>query len=185
MKKKIHTDICVIGGGAGGLTLAAIASQLGAKVVLVEGNELGGDCLNRGCVPSKALIAAANRSQSIRSSKNFGIIAGEPRCNFKLIHDQIRGVINGIAPKDSIERFHGLGVDVIQEFGKFVGPTRVQAGDTLVQARRFVIATGSKPVAPSIPGLDEVNYLTNETIFNRTKAPLHLLVLGGGPTGSE
>ncbi len=165
---KIKTDICIIGAGSGGLSIAAGAVQMGARVVLLEGHKMGGDCLNYGCVPSKALLAAGK----------MGLAFGKAK-------DHVQNAIDTIAPHDSVERFEGLGVQVITEFGSFISPTEVQAGDTVITARRFVIATGSSPFVPPIPGLDTVPYDTNETIFqNRTK-PEHLLIVGGGPIGME
>jgi len=185
MANEIFADICVIGGGSGGLLVAAGASQMGADVVLIEGDKMGGDCLNYGCVPSKSMIAAANAAHAIRSSDRFGIGAAEPDIAFQKVHDHVHGVIGAIAPLDSVERFEGLGVRVIQAKGKFVGPTSVQAGDTIVHAKRVVVSTGSHAGAPPIPGLGTVPYLTNETVFDLTEAPAHLLVIGGGPIGSE
>lgn len=185
MANEISADICVIGGGSGGLLVAAGASQMGAEVVLFEGGKMGGDCLNYGCVPSKSMIAAAHAAHAIRSADRFGIGAAEPDIDFQKVHDHVHGVIGSIAPHDSVERFEGLGVRVIQAKGKFVGPTSVQAGDTVVNAKRVVVSTGSHSGTPPIPGLGTVPYLTNETVFERTEAPAHLLVIGGGPIGSE
>jgi len=185
MANEIFADICVIGGGSGGLLVAAGTSQMGAKVVLIEGDKMGGDCLNYGCVPSKSMIAAAHAAHAIRSADRFGIGAAEPEVDFQKVYDHVHGVIGAIAPLDSVERFEGLGVRVIQAKGKFVGPTSVQAGDTVVHAKRVVVSTGSLAGAPPIPGLETVPYLTNETVFERTEAPAHLLVIGGGPIGSE
>lgn len=185
MANEISADICVIGGGSGGLLVAAGASQMGAEVVLFEAGKMGGDCLNYGCVPSKSMIAAAHAAQAIRSADKFGIGAAEPVVDFQKVHDHVHGVIGAIAPHDSVERFEGLGVRVIQAKGKFVGPTSIQAGDTVVKAKRVVISTGSHSCAPPIPGLGTVPYLTNETVFDRTEAPEHLLVIGGGPIASE
>ncbi|MGB0632594.1 MAG: dihydrolipoyl dehydrogenase family protein [Alphaproteobacteria bacterium] len=185
MSNEITADICVIGGGSGGLSVAAGASQMGADVVLVEGAKMGGDCLNYGCVPSKSMIAAAHAAHAIRSADRFGIEAAEPKVDFRKVHDHVHGVIGAIAPHDSVERFEGLGVRVIRENGRFVGPNRVQAGDTVITAKRVVVATGSHAGAPPIPGLDSVPFLTNETVFDRTEAPSKLLVIGGGPIGSE
>jgi len=185
MPQAIKTDICVIGGGSGGLSVAAGASQMGADVVLVERARMGGDCLNYGCVPSKALIAAARAAEAVRGAARFGIRAGAPTIDFAAVHDHIHGVIGAIAPNDSTERFEGLGVRVIQAPARFTGPATVAAGDHEISARRFVIATGSAPVAPPIPGLAGVPYLTNETIFD-SRAPIgHLVVIGGGPIGME
>jgi pyruvate/2-oxoglutarate dehydrogenase complex dihydrolipoamide dehydrogenase (E3) component len=181
----IKADIAIIGAGSGGLSVAAGAAQMGAKVVLVEKGEMGGDCLNTGCVPSKALIAAAEAAETVRSSGKFGVNGHEPAVDFQKVHDHVHGVIAGIAPHDSVERFEGLGVDVVKAAAKFVSPREIEAGGQRIRARRFVIATGSSPFIPPIPGVDKVPYLTNETIFSLTDAPDHLIVVGGGPIGIE
>ena len=183
--KKHRVDLCVIGAGSGGLSVAAGASQMGASVVLIERDRMGGDCLNVGCVPSKALIAAAGVAEAARGAGRFGVGLGAPEIDFEAVHDHVHGVIAAIAPHDSVERFEALGVTVIQEHGRFTGPRTVVAGDHEIEARRFVIATGSSPAAPPIPGLDEVPYLTNETVFDRTALPSPLIVIGGGPIGLE
>lgn len=185
MADRIEADICVIGGGSGGLSVAAGAAQMGASVVLVEKGRMGGDCLNYGCVPSKALLAAGHAAQRVREAVRFGVQAGQPAIDFAAVHDHVHGVIASIAPHDSVERFEGLGVRVVQAAARFTGPREVEAGGMRIRARRFVLATGSAPLVPPIPGLDDVPYLTNETIFERTEAPAHLLVLGGGPIGLE
>tara|TARA_R110000868_G_scaffold46376_14_gene153312 strand:- start:18471 stop:19895 length:1425 start_codon:yes stop_codon:yes gene_type:complete len=185
MSNEITADIVVIGGGSGGLSVAAGASQMGAEVVLLEKAKMGGDCLNYGCVPSKAMIAAAHAAHAVRRAGRFGIAAAEPAIDFEKVHDHVHGVIGAIAPHDSVERFEGLGVRVIQEHGKFVGPNRVQAGDTVITVKRVVISTGSRAGVPPVPGLEDVPYLTNETVFDKKSAPDHLIVLGGGPIGSE
>lgn len=185
MGEPIGCDICVIGGGSGGLSVAAGAAQMGARVVLIEKGKMGGDCLNYGCVPSKALIAAAAAAQCVRGSGRFGIVEREPEVRFGDVHAHVHGVIAAIAPHDSVERFEGLGVRVIQAAARFIGPDTVEAGALRVRARRFVIATGSSPAVPPIPGLDAMPYLTNETIFDLTERPEHLVVIGGGPIGAE
>ena len=185
MTRDVRVDICVIGGGSGGLSVAAGASQMGAETALIEGGKMGGDCLNSGCIPSKSLIAAARAAECMRSSGRFGIEGVEPAIDFARVHDHVHEVIAQIAPHDSVERFEGLGVEVIREYARFTGPRRVEAGDAAVSARRFVIATGSRPLIPPIPGLDSVPYLTNETIFDLTERPEHLVVIGGGPVGIE
>jgi pyruvate/2-oxoglutarate dehydrogenase complex dihydrolipoamide dehydrogenase (E3) component len=182
---RIETDICVIGGGSGGLSVAAGAVQMGARVVLIEGGEMGGDCLNAGCVPSKALIAAAKAAQAMRSAAKFGIAPVEPVVDFGAVKDHVAKVIETIAPVDSQERFEGLGVHVIRAWATFTGPDSVQAGGHEIRARRFVIATGSRPFVPPIPGVETVPYLTNETIFALRERPEHLIVIGGGPIGIE
>ena len=185
MAGSMETDICVIGGGSGGLTVAAGASQMGARVVLVEKGKMGGDCLNYGCVPSKALIAAAHAAHAIRRSGRFGIAAGALAVDFGGVHDHVHGVIGAIAPNDSVERFQGLGVTVLQAAARFTGPDEIEAGGTRVRARYFVVATGSSAGVPPIPGIETVPYLTNETVFDLTEGPAHLIVIGGGPIGCE
>ncbi len=178
-------DICVIGAGSAGLSVAAAAAMFGVPVVLVERDRMGGDCLNVGCVPSKALIAAAARAQAIREAGRFGIEAGEPKVNYARVHDHVRGVIAAIAPNDSVERFGALGVTVIKGEARFVNRGTVMVGEQAIKARRFVVATGSRPAAPPIAGLDTTPFLTNESVFDLTKLPERLLVLGGGPIGVE
>lgn len=181
---RIETDICVIGAGPGGLSVAAGAVQMGARVVLIEAGEMGGDCLNAGCVPSKALIAAAKAAEAQRRGFR-GVAAVEPQVDFAAVKDHVAAVIAQIAPVDSQERFEGLGCTVIRAFARFTGPREVQAGDALIRARRFVIATGSRPLMPPIQGVDNVPCLTNETIFALRERPRHLIVIGGGPIGVE
>lgn len=178
-------DLCVIGAGSGGLSLAAGAVQMGARVVMIEGGEMGGDCLNTGCVPSKALLAAGKAAQAMRSGAAFGIAPVEPAIDFAAVKDRVTGIIASIAPHDSQERFEGLGVTVLRDYARFTSPREVQAGQTLIRARRFVIATGSHAAIPPIPGIEDVPYLTNETIFALRDRPDHLLILGGGPIGME
>ena len=182
---RIKTDILVIGAGSGGLSVAAGASQMGAKVVLLEGHKMGGDCLNYGCVPSKALIASGKAVYGQAHSAPYGVANVDPRVDYAAAKDHVADVIATIAPVDSQERFEGFGVHVIREFGHFISPTEVQAGDDVIVARRVVIATGSSPLVPPIPGLDKVPYETNETLFELRDAPKHLLIIGGGPIGME
>ncbi|MHA1568758.1 MAG: dihydrolipoyl dehydrogenase family protein [Alphaproteobacteria bacterium] len=185
MNERITADICVIGAGSGGLSVAAGAALLGAETVLIEKDRMGGDCLNTGCIPSKALLAAAQVAETVRGAARFGIGAGKPEIDFAAVNDHIRSVIEGIAPNDSVERFEGLGIRVIRAAGRFTGPREVVAGGVEVAARRFVVATGSRAAVPPIPGLAEVPYLTNETIFDLRDAPAHLIVIGAGPIGTE
>ncbi|MFT4715051.1 MAG: pyruvate/2-oxoglutarate dehydrogenase complex dihydrolipoamide dehydrogenase (E3) component [Paracoccaceae bacterium] len=185
MVKHIKTDICVIGGGSGGLSVAAGAVQMGASVMLVEGGKMGGDCLNYGCVPSKALIAAGKHAHAMTTGARFGVTPVTAKVDYAAAKDHVAGVISGIEPHDSVERFEGLGVQVITEYGRFISKTELQAGDTIIKARRFVIATGSSPFVPPIPGLDKVPFETNETIFQLREKPEHLIVIGGGPIGIE
>ncbi|MDA3887619.1 MAG: FAD-dependent oxidoreductase, partial [Allgaiera sp.] len=169
---------------AGGLSVASGAAQMGARVVLIEAAEMGGDCLNSGCVPSKALIAAAQHAQSTRSG-GLGIAGMAPRVDFTAVMAHVRATIAAIAPHDSQERFEGLGVRVIRARARFTSPRSLEAGGQRISARRFVIATGTRPAIPPIPGLADTPYLTNETIFGLTALPDHLIVLGGGPIGIE
>jgi pyruvate/2-oxoglutarate dehydrogenase complex dihydrolipoamide dehydrogenase (E3) component len=185
MPETLKPDICVIGGGSGGLTVAAAAAAFGVPVVLVEGGKMGGDCLNYGCVPSKALIAAGKTASTMRHAGEFGIAPVEPDVDFPGVMAHVREVIESIAPHDSVERFTGLGVRVIEDYGRFTGPDTLVAGDYEIKPRRFVIATGSSPFVPPIPGLDTVPFHTNETIFENTEKPEHLIVIGGGPIGME
>lgn len=173
---RIATDICIIGAGSGGLSLAAGAAQMGAKVVLIEGHKMGGDCLNYGCVPSKALLAAGKEARA-RGGAGPGDHAAAK--------DRVAQVIATIAPVDSQERFEAFGVHVIRDWGRFISASQVQAGAAVITARRFVIATGSSPLVPPIPGLADVTVHTNETIFDLRERPDHLIIIGGGPIGME
>jgi len=185
MEEVLKPDLCVIGAGSGGLSVAAAAAQFGVPVVLIEKGRMGGDCLNYGCVPSKALLAAGKRADAVRTASTFGIDVIEAQVDHARVHDHVHGVIAAIAPNDSVERFTGLGVRVIEAQANFLDKNTVEAGRFLIRARRFVVATGSSPVIPPIPGLDEVPYYTNETIFDVSERIQHLIVLGGGPIGME
>ncbi len=185
MNKLIKTDICVIGAGSGGLSVAAGAVQMGAQTVLVEGGKMGGDCLNYGCVPSKALLAAAHRAQSPAGNKPFGLSATRPKVDFAGVMRHVRNTIEAIEPMDSVERFSRLGVNVVQAYGQFIDAQTLQAGEQTIRAKRFVIATGSSAYIPPIRGLSSAPYLTNETLFELDKKPAHLMILGAGPIGVE
>lgn len=178
-------DIAILGAGSAGLTVAATAAQFGQKVVLFEKHEMGGDCLNTGCVPSKALLAAAKAAQAHRTSAAMGIAAHEPNVDFAKVMAHVEKVIGTIAPHDSQERFEGLGVTVVRGAAKFISPQILEADGNTYTARRIVIATGSRAGVPPIPGLDSVPYFTNETIFKNRTLPSHLIVIGGGPIGME
>ncbi|MDZ4393287.1 dihydrolipoyl dehydrogenase family protein [Cypionkella sp.] len=182
--ERISTDLCIIGAGSAGLSIAAGVAQMGAKVVLIEGAAMGGDCLNYGCVPSKALLAAGRAAQAIRRGAP-GVQGAEPQIDFAAVKAQLAAVIAQIAPVDSQERFEDFGVQVIRAYASFTGPREVEAGGKIIRARRFVIATGSHPTIPPVPGLDAIPYFTNETIFAQTERPEHLLILGGGPVAME
>ena len=183
--ERIKADVLIIGAGSGGLSIAAGASQMGADVVLLEGHKMGGDCLNYGCVPSKALIAAGKQAHAMRSGEKYGVTPVMPEVNYAAAKDHVHKVIETIAPVDSQERFEGFGIRVIRAFGRFISPTEVQAGDAIISARRIIIATGSGPFVPPIPGIDGVTYYTNENIFDLREKPDHLIVIGGGPIGME
>ncbi len=185
MSETLRPDICVIGAGSGGLTVAAAAASFGVDVVLIEKGKMGGDCLNYGCVPSKAIIAAGKHAHAIGEAPAFGVSAGEVKVDFRKVHSHIHSVIGAIAPNDSVERFTALGVRVIQEEAKFTDRETVAAGEFEIKARRFVVATGSSAFVPPIPGIDKVDYLTNETLFDRNRKSRHMIVIGGGPIGME
>ncbi|MCV3239907.1 dihydrolipoyl dehydrogenase family protein [Mesorhizobium sp. ZC-5] len=185
MAKLLTPDICVIGAGSGGLSVAAAAAAFGVPVVLIEKGKMGGDCLNYGCVPSKAMLAAARHAHALRHGAQFGIADVEPDIDFSKVNQHIQAVVSAIAPNDSVERFTALGVQVIKAEARFKDARTVVAGDVEIRARRFVIATGSSPAIPPIPGLDGIGYLTNETLFEQTSRPRHLVVIGGGPVGLE
>jgi pyruvate/2-oxoglutarate dehydrogenase complex dihydrolipoamide dehydrogenase (E3) component len=178
-------DLCVIGAGSGGLAVAAGAVQMGASVVLIERGRMGGDCLNYGCVPSKSLLAAAKLADGWRHGAEIGVFYQPPQIDFAAVADSVERVIAAIAPNDSQERFERLGVQVIRAEARFIDRRTAQADGVLIRPRRFVIATGSRPVVPPIPGLDSVPYFTNETIFANRERPEHLIVIGGGPIGIE
>jgi pyruvate/2-oxoglutarate dehydrogenase complex dihydrolipoamide dehydrogenase (E3) component len=184
-KTQYNVDICIIGAGSAGLSIASGAAQLGRSVVLFEAEDMGGDCLNTGCVPSKAMIAAGKAAYAQSSGAQFGIKPTKPKVDFEAVKAHIKGVIETIAPVDSQERFEGLGCTVIREYASFADAKTVVSETTEVKAKRFVIATGSRAAAPPIPGLDKTPYMTNETIFTVDSLPQHLLVIGAGPIGLE
>ena len=185
----LQVDLCVIGAGSAGLSATAFAAQLGVKVLLVERGKMGGECLNIGCVPSKALLAAAKVAHAMRSATPFGITAVEPQVDFAAVHAHVQRVIATIAPHDSVERFEGLGATVIRGDARFAGPRELvvvsESGEQRISARRVIIATGSSPALPKIDGLAGVAHFTNETLFDNQTLPEHLLILGGGPIGIE
>jgi pyruvate/2-oxoglutarate dehydrogenase complex dihydrolipoamide dehydrogenase (E3) component len=185
MSEVLTPDICVIGAGSAGLTVAAAAAAFGVSVILIERDRMGGDCLNTGCVPSKALIAAARHTQSFREAGGFGIFAGEPEIDFAAVMEHVRRVIEAIEPNDSAERFTGLGVSVIRGQARFKDRGTVIVGATEIRARRFVLATGSRPAVPPIVNIETVPYLTNETVFDLKRRPSQLIIIGAGPIGLE
>lgn len=189
--KKTSCDICIIGGGSGGLSLASGAAQLGKKVVLIECNKMGGDCLNVGCVPSKAFIAAAHVAKNHTVGNKFGVTPDKPKVSIAKVQKHVADVIAQIAPHDSVERFESLGVKVLLGYGRFKDSSNIEVVDKnnklkhTVHFKNAVIATGSRASIPPIPGLIEAKPLTNETIFDLKQQPKHLLVIGGGPIGCE
>jgi pyruvate/2-oxoglutarate dehydrogenase complex dihydrolipoamide dehydrogenase (E3) component len=181
----LDVDIAVIGAGSGGLSVAAGAAQLGASTVLIERHLMGGDCLNTGCVPSKALLASAKAARRWRREAELGIRHAPPGIDFAAVNRHVHEVIAAIAPNDSVERFEGLGVRVIQGSARFVDPRELEVDGTRIRARRIVVATGSRAAVPPIPGIEGVPHLTNETVFANVDRPDHLVVIGGGPIGIE
>jgi pyruvate/2-oxoglutarate dehydrogenase complex dihydrolipoamide dehydrogenase (E3) component len=187
MPDLLEPDLCVVGAGAAGLSVAAGAAQMGARVVLIERSEqMGGECLHVGCVPSKALLAAARAAETVRAAQRFGTSTDGSAVNFRTVHDYVHGVIAGIQPVDSRERYASLGVNAIQASASFTSPRElVTDRGHVIRPRRVVVATGSRPVVPPIEGLDRTPYLTNDTIFDLLERPEHLIIIGGGPIGVE
>lgn len=183
--RTLKADLCVIGAGSGGLSAAAGAAMLGLKVVLFEKHEMGGDCLNYGCVPSKALLSCAKAAHAPGEAAKLGVALGPAKVDWNGVKAHIRRAIETIAPVDSQERFEGLGCTVIREAARFEDRDTVVSATARVKARRIIVATGSSAVIPPIPGLADLPYLTNETIFSLPEFPQHLVVLGGGPIGLE
>ncbi len=178
-------DLAVIGAGAGGLSVTAVAARLGLRVALIERGTMGGDCLNTGCVPSKALLAAAHLAEAARGAGRFGIGLPAPAIAWAAVRAHVRGVIADVAPADSAARYRALGAEVIAGTARFLDPATLAVEDRRIVARRIVIAAGSRPAVPPIPGLDQAAFLTNETLFDLPEPPAHLLILGGGPVGLE
>jgi pyruvate/2-oxoglutarate dehydrogenase complex dihydrolipoamide dehydrogenase (E3) component/uncharacterized membrane protein YdjX (TVP38/TMEM64 family) len=192
--KTFDRNLIVIGGGAGGLVSAYIAAAVKAKVTLIEAHKMGGDCLNYGCVPSKALIKSAKLAHQMRHASNYGLSDAAPSFSFKAVMQRVHDVIAAIEPHDSIERYTGLGVEVLQGYGKLINPWTVEVAlnDGTTQrltARSIVIAAGARPFVPPLPGLDDVGYVTSDTLWDEfaklDEVPKLLVVLGGGPIGCE
>jgi pyruvate/2-oxoglutarate dehydrogenase complex dihydrolipoamide dehydrogenase (E3) component/uncharacterized membrane protein YdjX (TVP38/TMEM64 family) len=187
-------NLIVIGAGAGGLVSAYIAAAVKAKVTLIEAHKMGGDCLNYGCVPSKALIKSAKLASQMRHGEKYGLSDTTPTFSFKTVMQRIHDVIRAIEPHDSVERYTSLGVEVLQGYAKLVNPWTVEialndGGKQTLTARSIVIAAGARPFVPPLPGLDEVGYVTSDTLWDEfaqlDEVPKRLVVLGGGPIGSE
>src|SRR5260221_4871507 len=194
MAEELKPDLCVIGAGAAGLAVASAAAPLGVPVVLIEKGRMGGEHLNTGCVPSKAIVAAGRRADVFRTSAPFGVKLARPAVEFDEVNDHVHRVINSIAPNDSKERLAGMHVRVIEGEARFRDTRTVVVGQGVgqeedikfeIKARRFVIATGSRPAVPEISGIEHCPYFTNENIFDARERPKHLIVIGAGPTGLE
>ena len=182
--RNLTVDFCIIGAGSGGLSVAAGMSQLGQSIVLIEKQRTGGDCLNAGCVPSKALLAAAKLAHAVGTSRSFGVYA-DVKVNYAEVMHHVQNTIRHIEPNDSAERYEGFGVNVIRGHGEFIDPETVVVNDTRIKARYFIVATGSQVLLPPIPNLNSVPYLTTDSIWSLTECPTHLIVIAGGPTGLE
>ena len=188
--KRFDRNLIVIGAGSAGLVSSYIAAMVKAKVTLIEAHEMGGDCLNTGCVPSKALIKSAKVAHQIADAARFGIGASAPVVDFPAVMRRVRDVITAIEPHDSVERFTGLGVDCVKGYARFIDPWTVEIdGERRMTAKSFIIATGAAPLIPPLPGVEDSGYLTSETLWDsmatRTHAPARLVILGGGPIGCE
>mgnify|MGYP003642620799 CR=1 FL=1 len=192
--KTFDRNLIVIGAGAGGLVSAYIAAAVKAKVTLIEANKMGGDCLNYGCIPSKALIKSAKVAQQMRHAENYGLDSSEPTFSFKKVMARVHDVISKIEPHDSVERYTNLGVDVVQGYAQLIDPWTVEiklndGGTQRLTARSIVLATGARPFVPDLPGLNDVGYYTSDNLWEEfakfDEAPKRLVVLGGGPIGSE
>ena len=188
--KSFDRNMVVIGAGAAGLVTSYIAAAVKAKVTLVEGHKMGGDCLNYGCVPSKALIKTATLARQMRHSADYGIQSAEFKLDFAQVMERVARVVHEVEPHDSVERYTGLGVDVQIGTAKILDPWHVQitAADGQVQVlstRSIVIATGARPFAPPLPGIEDTGYLTSDTLWGLREQPQRLVVLGGGPIGCE
>jgi pyruvate/2-oxoglutarate dehydrogenase complex dihydrolipoamide dehydrogenase (E3) component/uncharacterized membrane protein YdjX (TVP38/TMEM64 family) len=188
--KTFDCNLVVIGAGAAGLVTSYIGAAVKAKVTLVEAHKMGGDCLNYGCVPSKALIKTATLARQIRHSSDYGIARAEATIDFAQVMERVAGIVRAIEPHDSVERYTGLGVEVVRGYARLINPWTVQikkddgATQTLT-TRSIVIATGAAPFVPPLPGLDDVGYLTSDTLWGLRELPQQLVVLGGGPIGCE
>ncbi len=182
---KFDANLVVIGAGSAGLVSAYIGSAIKAKVILIEKGKMGGDCLNTGCVPSKSLIASAKLLHQIKYSQNWGIKSASAEFDFADIMDRVKSIIAAIEPHDSVERYQGLGVEVIQGEATLKSPTEVEVNGRTISTRNIIIATGAKPFVPPIEGLDQIPYLTSDNIWDMQALPKKMVILGGGPIGCE
>ena len=183
--RRFDYNLAVIGAGSAGLVTAYIAAAVKAKVALIEKHRMGGDCLNTGCVPSKALIRSARLVADVRAARRYGIEKAELQFDFAQVMARVQDVVRQVEPHDSVERYTGLGVDVVQGAGRLVSPWEIEVDGRRISARNIVIATGARPLVPSLPGLDQVDYLTSDTVWALRELPQRLVVLGGGPIGAE
>jgi dihydrolipoamide dehydrogenase len=185
----LRPNLVVIGAGSAGLVAAYIAAAVKAKVTLIERHRMGGDCLNTGCVPSKALIRSAKLLSQIRHARNYGIRSAQAEFDFADVMERVQKVIRAIEPHDSVERYTGLGVEVIEGEAKITSPwtveVRTSGGSRTLTTRSIVIAAGAQPFVPPIPGIEDLGYVTSDTVWNLRALPRRLVVLGGGPIGSE
>jgi pyruvate/2-oxoglutarate dehydrogenase complex dihydrolipoamide dehydrogenase (E3) component len=183
--KKFDTNLIVIGAGSAGLVASLIAATVKAKVTLIERDRMGGDCLNTGCVPSKALIRSARIADYARRAPEFGLSPMDVKVKFPEVMERVQAVVKAIEPHDSVQRFTSLGVDCVQGEARIVSPWEVEVNGKTLSARNIVIASGGRPRVPDIPGLETVGYLTSDTVWEIREAPARLLVLGAGPIGCE
>lgn len=192
--KKFDRNMIVIGAGAGGLVTSYIAAAVKAKVTLIEAGEMGGDCLNYGCVPSKAIIKSAKMANSIKNAHHYGLEDSTPQFSFKKVMQRVHDVVAEVAPHDSVERYTNLGVEVLKGYGKLLDPWTVEVAyedgtTSKLTTRSIVIATGARPFVPPLPGIEESGYVTSDTLWSEfaklDETPEKLVVLGGGPIGCE
>ena len=183
--KIFDTNLLVIGAGSAGLVSAYIAAAVKAKVTLIEKHKMGGDCLNTGCVPSKAIIRSGRINHYFARANDFGLEVDGHRVNFKAVMERVHQVISTIEPHDSVERYTGLGVDCVQGEATIISPWEVKIGNQVMSAKNIIVATGGRPLVPAIPGLESIDYLTSDTIWELQEQPEHLVVIGGGPIGCE
>lgn len=183
--KQFDANVVVIGAGSGGLVASLIAAGAKAKVILIERDKMGGDCLNTGCVPSKSIIRSGRIASYLRHAGEYGLKAGDVGVDFPAVMARVRGVIKAIEPHDSVERYESLGVECLSGEARIESPYIVRVGERRINTRSIILATGARPLVPPIPGLDETDYLTSDTVWELEELPRRLLVVGGGPIGCE